>query len=243
MRPSGLLKRKHMSGYLDLFPKVAYDINGYATKNYQVVTNLFFRMRVIRNVTTNIHAYYEYTIKDGDTPEILAEKVYGNPEAHWIILLANEIVDPQHGWPLDNRQFSEYIKTKYGSISNAKTDIHHYEMVITREDSVSGTSTTSRFEVNKEKLTDNSLDVPYDYYQGDGSLPETQEYNTYDIGNNKTVIEITKREAITNYDYEYELNEKKRNIKIILSRYYGPIMDEFNKMVGSPQMPYLRKIV
>jgi hypothetical protein len=200
-------------------------------------------MRVIREVLNNISAYYEYLIKDDDTPEILAEKVYGNTQAHWLILLANDIVDPQYDWPLNSRDFQKYIIKKYGSVENAQTTYHHYEKKIVREESLTGIVVENRFVINQSNIADSMYDttVPYDTYD---SLPETQEYNTIDMGDGKTVIEITNRERITNYDYEDEMNEKKRPIKIIKPEYYGQIIREFDELVKSKdRLPYLRRLV
>jgi len=229
--------------YFDLFPKVSYDIAGNQYSNYQSVTNIFFRIRMLQEVLGNISAYYEFIIREGDTPEILAEKIYGSPEAHWIILMANNIVDAQFEWPLDSRSFNNYIIGKYGSIATAKTTIHHYEKVITREESQSGLTTETRFIVNQEKLTDNALDVPYDYYEGSGSLPETQSVETFNLSDGTTVIQTTYRDEISNYDYEDQLNDSRRTIKMIKPEYYSQIMSEFDKFTDYASSPFLRRLV
>jgi hypothetical protein len=229
--------------YFNAFPQIPYDIAGRQFSNYENVTNIFFRLGIIREVLGNISAYYEYVIREDDTPEMLAEKIYDDPEAHWIILMANSIVDPQFDWPMNSVVFNNYIIGKYGSIANAKTSIHHYEKVITREESKTGLITETRFVVNKEKLTNNSLTVPYDYYQGVGSLPETQLVETFDMPDGGTVVQITRREDITNYDYEEALNEAKRNIKIIKPEYYGQIMAEFDQLTEYATTPYLRRLI
>lgn len=229
-----------MAKYFDLFPKIQYDIDGKRLSKYTTTTNVFFRLRVIRQVLSNASAYYEYIISDFETPEILAEKVYDDSEAHWIILLANDIVDPQYDWPLNYNQFNNYIIKKYGSLAAAKTTYHHYEKVISREDSYSGEITITRFKINKEEVAEDDLTVPYDTYD---TLPAGQEVNTYNIGNGKIVTEIISRKAVTNYDHEEEMNENKRTIKIIKPEYYGQIIREFNALTGFAAVPYLRRLL
>lgn len=229
-----------MAKFFDLFPKITYDIEGKQLTNYQVTTNIFFRLHIIRSVLGNISAYYEYIVRDTDTPEILAEKIYKDPEAHWVILMANEIVDVQYDWPLTTTDFNKYIIKKYGSIANAKTQIHHYEKVVNRTEQLTGIDTETRFVINENKLTTNTPDVPYDYYD---NLPETQEVNTYNLENGSTVVEIVRRDAISCYDYEDQMNEKKRNIKIIKPEYYPQILNEFNTMTNTTKAPYIRKLV
>lgn len=232
-----------MAKYFDLFPKLLYDIDGKRLSKYSSVTDVFFRLRVIRQVLNNVSAYYEYIVSDFETPEILADKVYGDPEAHWIILLANDMLDPQYDWPLNYNQFKNYIIKKYGSIENAQTNIHHYEKVVTRVEELKGIVDETRFVVNKEKLTVNDMTVPYDYYQGTGSLPETQELTTYNLETGATLIEIISRNDVSFYDYEQELNESKRTIKIIKPEYYGQILREFNALTEFAAVPYLRRLL
>lgn len=228
-----------MPTFLDAFPRIQYDINRKYYSEYNTVTNLLFRFTVIKDVLSHISSYYEYTITDADKPEILAEKIYNDPEAYWIILYANDIYDPQYDWPLDSRSFGKYIINKYGSIATAKTTIHHYEKVIQREESLSGIITETRLQVNYDKLTDNDLDIPYDYYL---NLPLTQSVETVNM-NGRTVTEIIYRAEVTNYDYEEELNEKRRNIKIIKPEYYSQIIAEFNRLTKNALNPNLRKLI
>jgi len=214
--------------FFDSFPKIRYDINRNRYSNYQVITNILFRYDIIKKVLDEITTYYEYTIRDGDRPEILSERIYGNGEAYWIICYANDIKDPQFDWPMNYDVFNKYLVGKYGSIANAQTTYHHYEKVIQRTEQLSNITTETRFQINYDQLTENNLDVPYDTYL---SLPETQSIETINM-NGRTVVEKIFRDAITNYDYEETLNESKRKIKIIRPEYYPQIMREFERITG-----------
>lgn len=230
-----------MAKYFDKFPSIIYDIQGKRLTNYQTVTDIFFRLRIIRAALNNISAYYDYLIKDDDTPEILAEKVYGSSEAHWIILMANDIIDAQFDWPLNNDVFRKYIIGKYGSIESAQTSYHHYEKVIQREDQITGVITESSFVINEEEYSEVDLSVPYDTFE---TLPETQEFNTINMSNGKTVIETIFRRAVTNYDYEEQVNEDRRAIKIIKPEYYSQIIREFDSLTQTEQRnPYIRRLI
>lgn len=226
-----------MALFFDKFPIVRYDINKDTVTNLENITNITFRIGVVKEVLNNIAAYYEYVIQDGDTPEILADKVYSTPEAHWLILYANNIYDPQYDWPLTSKQLTKYIIGKYGSIENAKTTIHHYEKVMGRQETNQEYAVT-RFVIDYDKKTDNAMLVTYDYYLG---LPETQSVETFNLGNGKTITQITARNAISNYDYEQEENEKKRFIKIIKKEYYKTITDEFNNLTET-EPTFLRRL-
>ena len=156
--------------------------------------------------------------------------------------MANNIVDPQYDWPLNSTNFTNYIINKYGSVANAQTTYHHYEKVITREESFSGTITETRFVINQANAAVSMADstVPYDSYN---NLPETQSVNTVNMGEGKTVVEIVNRDRISNYDYEVQVNENKRSIKIIKPEYYGQIIREFDNLTQIKQRTtYLRRL-
>lgn len=272
-----------VSSFYDLFPKINYDIAKSRVANYEQVTNIFFRLGIIRNVIDNISSYFVYDIQDGDTPEVVAEKVYGDAGAAWMILLANRVMDAQYEWPLSDNSFNEFLIRKYGSIETALITPHHYEKVITRRNVRTGVENTTRFWVNEGRLTENMpSDIPFSYFEpwtvttyrtadsgaftadgeaailladldnGEpfgatldrGNLALTGEYNepqTYDV-NGEGIEVIIKGEVIYCYNYEKQLNDDRRSIKIIKSEYYTQIMDEF-KSLTSNKPTYIRRLV
>jgi hypothetical protein len=149
-----------MSNFLDKFPLVRYTVDKSQLSELDTVTNLLFRIGIIKDVMeTNVNSYQYYSVRDGERPEVLANKIYGTPEAHWIILYANNIYDPYYDWPMDQRTFEKYIIKKYGSLEWAKTNYHHYEKVITRENPFAQVTNTTRFTINEKKLTDGILTI------------------------------------------------------------------------------------
>ena len=116
--------------YFDNLPNMLYDLSGVSPLKPIVIKNILARAKIRETLKNPSLIYYTYNIKGTDTPEIIADKYYGNSNRHWIILLANDIVDPQYDWPLSDTEFGKYIISKYRSISNAKTSIHHYEKLL-----------------------------------------------------------------------------------------------------------------
>jgi len=57
--------------------------------------------------------YYEYSVKDSDTPEVIAEKYYGSPYYFWVLFFANQINDYNYDWVMDEDKFNRYLKEKY----------------------------------------------------------------------------------------------------------------------------------
>lgn len=105
------------------FPIINYSLDG-AVTSFQV-TDFFRRIRADKgNVETSL-AYYEYQIRDGETPDNLAANIYGNSEYHWVLLIINEIIDPRWDWPMMGNTLLQYVETKYGA--NQALATHHYE--------------------------------------------------------------------------------------------------------------------
>lgn len=153
--------------YFNKFPQIKYDINKKWGKysEPQTVTNILFRVQFLKEALNNIAAYYVLEVDDGETPDILANKVYRDPGAAWMILMANNIVDPQWDWPLAYKEFNNYIIGKYGSIEAAQSGIHHYEKVVETTNSITGQTTVKRYTINKLRYTTSlATDLKYQYY-------------------------------------------------------------------------------
>jgi len=98
-----------MPRYFSKFPKLLYTRDNKTT----LVTNLLARVNTIRGTIDNNSLFYEYDIQEGDTPEMIASKYYGDPELHWVVLLFNDRFDAFYDWSLTNRNFNIYINNKY----------------------------------------------------------------------------------------------------------------------------------
>ena len=108
--------------YFRNFPTIIYDSVG--DGEFKDVTNLLRRVGVRAKVKTNTLLYDTYDVKEGETPEMVANKLYGDPELHWVILLINDITDRYHQWPMTTPQFQAYVTEKYA----APDATHHYEI-------------------------------------------------------------------------------------------------------------------
>lgn len=54
-----------------------------------------------------------YTIKDGETPDAMAQKFFDDPELHWILVLYNQAFDPNYSFPLSIQSLQEFVDKKY----------------------------------------------------------------------------------------------------------------------------------
>lgn len=197
--------------YFNSLPKVQYtNTNGVST----IYTNLLARASIIPNLLNNTLNFYDYDIQDGDTPEIVAYKYYGDSYRYWVVLYVNQMNDAQWDWPLEDRNFREYMSEKY--TGNTAEDVHHFEKTITQTNRTSGTdydikTTTNSFSITEEEYTE---------LQNAGGI----ETNTYVLPTGSVDITIESR-IVTNYTYELELNEAKRSIKLLNKAF----IDQFEK--------------
>jgi len=104
--------------YFSKFPKILYSTS-LGVANPKAVTNIIAKVNFLSETVNNTSIFYEYFVKDGERPEDIANKMYKDPTKHWIILLSNNINDPQYDWVLSMRAFEDYVSKKYSSITFA----------------------------------------------------------------------------------------------------------------------------
>ena len=114
--------------YFANFPVIPYDSVG--NGDYKLVTNLLKRVAVRAKIKTNTSLFDTYNVKEGQTPEMIADKLYGDPNLHWIVMYVNNITDRYHQWPLTTPQFLAFLNDKYSNPDG----LHHYEITQTSGD-------------------------------------------------------------------------------------------------------------
>ena len=204
--------------YFESMPKILTpDVNG----NGIVMTNLMVRSEIIPSLLNNPMMFYKYDIQEGDTPEIVADKYYGDSYRYWIVLYANEILDPQWNWPLNNQQFDNYLTKKYSSVANnvnvlayTQSTIKEYKKTVKSIDSISLVETVDTFVIDED--TYNSPSIPSATYQ----LP------------NSTVSQTITKSIANIYDYELEKNEAKRSINLINKIYVSELEQQFKSLMS-----------
>jgi len=110
--------------YFDNFPIIPYPFYRGNDKNFTVAINIMRRV-AFSSTLNNTASFYEYHIKDGERPDQIANKIYGNPEYHWVVLLANDIFDPYHAWCKSQSSLEEYTNTKYSGSNVYFTDLEN----------------------------------------------------------------------------------------------------------------------
>ena len=214
-----------MAKYFNYFPKTLYtsnnDVNG-----VEAITNIIARFAFDSQLKENTSAFYPYQVQDSDTPEIIADKYYGNVEYHWVVLLFNNIIDPQFDWPLKSDTLIDYIDKKYTANGTANTPAQSGLSWALSENNVQGyfkviTSTANDGTITTEKIT-----IDANTYAN-----VTTGSNTYTTQAGESVRVVTTKETQSYYTYETNLNESKREINLIKSDFLPQIEKEFKRVV------------
>lgn len=110
--------------YFKDVPNIYYDFKLGGKSQLSIVKDITHNIRFRKEILENITLYDEYDIRDGETPEIIAERIYGNSQYHWVIMLLNERYDYITDFPLSYPELVAHTEQKYG-VGNTN-DIHHY---------------------------------------------------------------------------------------------------------------------
>ena len=113
--------------YFDKFPLMTYDMAG--NKKYKLLPNILRRVKLRSGIRSGSFLFDNYDVADGERPEDIAFKYYGDAELHWVILMTNNITDRYYQWPLSQPQFAEHLTDKYGA--GSEDAVHHYEITQT----------------------------------------------------------------------------------------------------------------
>lgn len=218
-----------MANYFNFFPSTLYSVDS-NNNGLDIVTNITTRFAFEQSLKENTNAFYPYEIKDSDTPETIAYKIYGSSERHWIVLNFNDIIDPQYDWPLTYPNFIKYVNEKYAAngAANAtvqsgltwaqsQNNIHSYYQVNTR----TSTAVTADSKTIKEKVR-----ITANAYAN--VIVGT---TSYTLKNGTVINETVSKEKLTYYDYEMEENEAKRKIKLLKPEFATDVFEEFKEVV------------
>ena len=145
--------------YFSKFPLLTYDIKG--NKVRKLLPDILRRVKLRASIKSGGMLFDKYDVKEGEKPEDVAFKWFGDPELHWVILMTNNVTDRYYDWPMNQAQFAEYLDDKY---SNPDA-IHHYEVTKDsgRTTSQGPSDYSHKVEVNSD--TDNAVSISFREYE------------------------------------------------------------------------------
>ena len=220
-------------GYFGELPNILYQsplLHKNSTTDFIVIKNIFRRSKLFDFLQGNVTLFNKYVINDGDRPDTIAEKLYGDSELDYIIVLVAGITNITHEWPLQDYQIYDYTLNKYGSEAKMN-DIHHYE-TFEIKDSQNRTILPAKLIVDKDfKMDGSALRFPTNRFtlisqQGNQLLDDKDEY---------TVATDNIARPVTNYEFEIQANEDKRDINVLRESYIQTFINDLRDVVRYEQ--------
>jgi len=103
--------------YFSKFPLTRYPFLQDSAVKHKVAVNIMKRIGIAPELKDATQVFTEYELQDGETPEIIADKLYGTPELHWLVLIFNDVIHPYYDWPMSNITFENWIEKTHPGIS------------------------------------------------------------------------------------------------------------------------------
>lgn len=190
--------------FFKIVPNISYDEKPisypFSESDFVVAKNFFRRYKINEDVFQYAVFFKKYTIIDGERPETLAEKAYGDQFLDWVILLTNNMVNAQYDWPRSNYEMYKIVEEEF---DDPYSEINHYEI---RE-------TIGQYQAG--------LHVDEAFYNG------THKVNINGTVTTKNGNEIASPVTVAEY-YQAE-NEKKREIYLLKPRYLDSFVADFKR--------------
>lgn len=212
-----------MANYFKYFPVVPYSFDG---TNIDFVRNILNKASFESQFKENTVVYYQYVIGEGETPEMVSHKFYGSADKHWTLLLLNEILHPQFDWPMNSQNLVDFIDLKYRQENYANSSI--------QGDGITWAQSNTKDYTLVETKINNSLDqilsVKEINITANTFATTSSSSSTYTLQDGTSLTVKTDKQTKSYFDYEVDLNEKKRSIKILKPEFVFAVEHEFSRL-------------
>ena len=108
--------------YFNKFPLMIYDMKG--DDKFKLLPDILRRVKTRASIKSSLNIFDTYDVRNGERPEDIAFKWFGDAELHWVILMTNNVTDRYYDWPLNHVQLQDFLEDKYSNPDG----IHHYEI-------------------------------------------------------------------------------------------------------------------
>ena len=227
-------------GFFQNFPTMMYDVEG--NGQYRQVIDIFRRVSLRNNLKDYIQVYNMQNIDGTQKPERLAEQVHGDPHRNWIVMMMNDVENPFVDWYMSESEFWNFMETKYPNKAFTLLDTHSSISIYLAGEELTGTNIASNVKVVRFNATLRTV-----VYSGDviPSAVEVTGSSSNTVGTIKTSTNVSylvdemyaphhidsDGVIVSNWDYEYELNEAKSQVSVLNNNYTTRVEDEFIRKI------------
>ena len=186
-----------------LLPSFANDRN--SSSDFVRSKNLFKRAKIRDDFFSTATVFDLYSIIGDDRPDNVAQKLYGDSDLDWVVLLSNNIINIRDEWPMSQYDLERYLDNKYSQ--EQLSEIHHYE---TKE-----VKTDFGMLLLQEGLW---VDANYTF-----KFTDEDEVKTLSGANILTSVSI--------YQFEIQKNDSKRNIYALRSNFLQTVFSDMRDIM------------
>ena len=216
-------------GYFRELPNIAYQsplTHKNSSRDYILIKNLFRRTKLFDFLKNNVSVLDKFTIGIGDRPDTIAEELYGDATLDYVVVLVAGIININQEWPLPDNKVYDFALEKYGS-EEKMNEIKYYETLEIIDDQ------------NRQILPpDLIVDVDFKIDGTVNKFPSTRYTLKAMTGNRQLddkdefgVLTDNIARAVTNLEYEYKINENKREIDILNPSYLQMFINDLRDIV------------
>tara|TARA_R100001463_G_scaffold79183_1_gene133660 strand:+ start:22 stop:690 length:669 start_codon:yes stop_codon:yes gene_type:complete len=198
-----------MSNYFRQLPDFDYvsRLPDAKISDYIKVKNLFKKGALREDIFQNVSFFTKYKIMGDKRPDNVAFDFYQDSRLDWLVLTCNNIINVFTEWPLQQSDFDRAMLEKYDTYDNLFNGVHHYETTEVKD--------SNGIVFVKAGLKVDAI-FPFKY-------ADTKSETLVDLAN----ISI----PVTNYEYEVEIEDAKRNIFLLKPQYLSVVRDDLEEMM------------
>ena len=215
-------------GYFRELPNIAYQSplsHKNSSRDYIVIKNIFRRSKLFNYLDDNVTFFNKYVIGDGSRPDLIAEELYGDPKLDYVVILVAGITKINHEWPLQDYQVYDYALQKYGSETELNEN-HHFETFEIKDDKGRQILPPNLIVDDEFKIdgTSSKYNTTYTLISqaGNTQLDDKDEF---------TVLSDNIAYPVSNLEYEYEVNDAKREINVLRNGYLSIFINDLRDVV------------
>lgn len=163
---------------------------------YVLMKNIFIRGKLRDDLQNVFTIFDKYVISENERPDQIAEKLYGDPGLDWVVLTVANIINYQNDYPLTAQQLYDYVNEKYGEQN--VSNIQYYQTTEVRD-------AQDKLILPAGLVVDNTFTIP------NPDIPQ---------------LTINPVVAISNWDYETEINDRKKQIYVLKNAYLNQFLED-----------------